>query len=95
MNVKPYPFILYEKALAPNDWPKMFEDTAKLGFDGFEISIDESDYRLARLNWSSKECLPVIRAAKDAGVRLQSLCFSGQRRFPAIWTESWKGSMTP
>jgi predicted hexulose-6-phosphate isomerase len=82
MNVKPYPFILYEKALAPNDWPKMFEDTAKLGFDGFEISIDESDYRLARLNWSSKECLPVIRAAKDAGVRLQSLCFSGQRRFP-------------
>lgn len=82
MNTKSYPFILYEKALVPHDWSKMFNDAASLGFDGFEISIDESDHRLSRLDWSPQECMAVIQAAKSAGIRLQSLCFSGQRRFP-------------
>ena len=82
MNHKSYPFILYEKALVPGDWPRMFADTAQLGFDGFEISIDESDQRLSRLDWSAQDCMTVIRAAKDAGISLQSLCFSGQRRYP-------------
>lgn len=77
-----HPLILYEKALMPHDWPRMFADAAALGFDGFEISVDESDARLSRLDWTEKECMAVIRAAKDAGVLLQSLCFSGQRRFP-------------
>lgn len=76
------PLILYEKALMPHDWPKMFADTAALGFDGFEISVDESDARLARLDWTEQECMAVIRAAKNTGILLQSLCFSGQRRFP-------------
>lgn len=77
-----YPFVLYEKALMPHSWQEMFADTAKLGFDGFELSIDESDARLARLDWTREECLSVARAAADAGILLQSLCFSGQRRFP-------------
>ncbi len=82
MSAKRFPLVLYEKALMPHEWSKMFEDTAQLGFDGFEISVDESDGRLARLDWTEQDCLHVIRAAKDAGVLLQSLCFSGQRRFP-------------
>ena len=77
-----FPLILYEKALMPHDWPQMLSETAELGFDGFEVSIDESDARLARLDWTEKTCLSVIRAAQDAGIALQSLCFSGQRRFP-------------
>ena len=82
MNEFPYPLILYEKALMPHDWPRMFYETAELGFQGLELSVDESDARLARLDWSDRTCLCVARAAKEAGVRLQSLCFSGQRRFP-------------
>ena len=82
MNEFPYPLILYDKALMPHDWPRMFYETAELGFQGLELSVDESDARLARLDWSDRTCLCVARAAKEAGVRLQSLCFSGQRRFP-------------
>ncbi len=77
-----YPFVLYEKAVMPGVWARMFDDASSAGFDGFEISVDESDSRLARLDWSDKQCLEVVAAARDAGVRLQSLCFSGQRRFP-------------
>ena len=47
-----FPLILYEKALMPHDWPQMLSETAELGFDGFEVSIDESDARLARLDWT-------------------------------------------
>jgi len=82
MPINKFPLVLYEKALMPHEWSRIFADTAELGFDGFEISIDESDLHLARLDWTEQDCLPVIRAAKDAGVLLQSLCFSGQRRFP-------------
>jgi len=77
-----YPFVIYEKAMIPGEWPRMLNDAAEAGFDGFEISIDESDERLERLDWSDKKCMSVIRAARDAGVHLQSLCFSGQRRYP-------------
>ena len=66
----------------PNTWSKMFDDVANLGFDGIEISIDESDERLARLDWTEKDCLSLISQAKQSGVLLQSVCFSGQRRFP-------------
>lgn len=79
---KRFPLVLYEKALVPGSFERMFEDTAKLGFAGFELSVDESDMRLARLDWSDKDVIPVIIAAKQAGIKLQSLCFSGQRRFP-------------
>ena len=82
MAVRKFSLVLYEKALMPHDWSKMFSDTAQLGFDGFEISVDETEERLSRLDWTEKDCLPVIRAAKENGVALQSLCFSGQRRFP-------------
>ncbi len=77
-----YPFVIYEKAMVPGEWPRMLADAAKAGFDGLEISVDESDARLARLDWGDRECLSLITDARQAGVRLQSLCFSGQRRFP-------------
>lgn len=82
MSVQESPLVIYEKALMPHEWSKMFDDTAELGFTGFEVSIDESDMRLARLDWDEKEYLPIIAAAKQSGIVLQSLCFSGQRRFP-------------
>ena len=47
---------LYEKALDPADsWKTRLEKTKALGFDYMEISIDESDARLARLDWTSQQ----------------------------------------
>ncbi|MDY4064217.1 MAG: xylulose 5-phosphate 3-epimerase, partial [Ligilactobacillus agilis] len=43
---------IYEKAL-PHDltWEERLELVRKLGFNFLELSIDESDERLARLDW--------------------------------------------
>ena len=46
---------LYEKALPPSlTWAERLCTAKKLGFDFVEISIDEADERLARLDWSEE-----------------------------------------
>ena len=56
---------LYEKALNPAlSWLDRLSTAKSLGFDFVEISIDESDERLARLDWS-----PAERAALHPGKR--------------------------
>ncbi len=77
-----YPIGVYEKSLYVKNLDQMFEDASRIGFDLFEISIDESDLRLDRLNWNKEERNHVIKAAADAGIRLYSICFSGHRKYP-------------
>ena len=45
------PFGIYEKAIKPQEWEKMFADASSAGYQNYEISLDESDARLARLHW--------------------------------------------
>ncbi len=47
-----------------------------------ELSIDESDERLGRLEWPLAERLAFTRAALLAGIRVPSMCLSAHRRFP-------------
>lgn len=74
---------IYEKAL-PKDmtWLNRLELAHSLGFDFVEMSIDETDERLARLDWTSAERLAVIQAVHKTGVKIMSICLSGHRRFP-------------
>ena len=44
--------------------------------------MDESDERLSRLDWSAVQRLDLLRASRETGVRLPSLCLSGHRRYP-------------
>ena len=47
---------LYEKALpAEWSWERRLSAARELGFDYMEISIDETDGRMARLWWSRAE----------------------------------------
>ena len=73
---------IYEKALLTRPLPEMFGDAARAGFDNFEISLDEADMRLDRLEWSFDQCAAVRRSAAESGVQLFSACLSGHRRFP-------------
>ena len=41
------PFGIYEKAIKPQEWEKMFADASSAGYQNYEISLDESDARLA------------------------------------------------
>lgn len=77
------PLGIYEKAL-PNafSWDEKMKAAAAAGFDFLEISIDESDERLARLDWGDAE-IETLRHLMDAtGIRIPTMCLSGHRRFP-------------
>ncbi|TFG58766.1 MAG: L-ribulose-5-phosphate 3-epimerase [Spirochaetales bacterium] len=74
---------LYEKGLpAELGWPERLETAKKAGFDFIEISIDESDERLARLDWSLREKSAFMKAKADSGVFVPTMCLSGHQRFP-------------
>ena len=74
---------IYEKALPKDiDWVERIKLVKECGYDFVEISIDETDERLARLDWSDDEINKIHKALIDNGVRIPSMCFSGHRRFP-------------
>ena len=74
---------LYEKAL-PNSfsWEEKLDETKNLGFDFLEISIDESDEKRSRLDWSDEDIYALRHLCEERQVPLQSMCLSTHRRFP-------------
>ena len=44
--------------------------------------LDETDARLARLDWSPEQRLALVKAVAETGVRVPSMCLSAHRRFP-------------
>lgn len=74
---------IYEKAL-PQDlsWQEKFELTHDLGFNFLEFSIDESDERLARLDWTPQQRTDFRHAMWATHSRINTLMLSGHRRYP-------------
>ena len=74
---------LYEKALPKAiSWEERLDLTRKTGFDFLEISIDDTDERLARLEWTAGEKKNILGLIDKTGVKIQSLSLSAHRRFP-------------
>ncbi|BDZ32313.1 L-ribulose-5-phosphate 3-epimerase [Lactiplantibacillus sp. WILCCON 0030] len=74
---------IYEKALPKADsWLERLQLVHQLGFNFIELSVDESDERLARLNWTKEQRTEVRDASWNTGVRIHTLMLSGHRRFP-------------
>ena len=81
--MKKLPVGIYEKALPFNvDWPERLAKAKGVGFDFVEISIDESDERLSRLDWPAKERANLRAAIADSGVPIITMCLSGHRKYP-------------
>jgi hexulose-6-phosphate isomerase len=77
------PLGIYEKALPKEvTWPARLGLARELGFDFVELSIDESDQRLARLDWPAAERGRLRQAVAQSGTTVPSMCLSGHRRFP-------------
>ena len=77
------PIGLYEKALPKNlSWNERLTLTRQTGFDFLEMSIDDTDERLARLDWTKKEKKDIKNLVENTGVKIQSLSLSAHRRFP-------------
>ncbi len=74
---------LYEKALPKSlTWEERLNLTRKTGFDFLEVSIDDTDERQARLDWTPTERKNIRDLVDKTGVKIQSLSLSGHRRFP-------------
>lgn len=81
--MKKLPIGIYEKALPFNvDWYERLTVARYAGFDFVEISIDESDERLIRLDWSARERANLRQAIASTGLPLTTMCLSGHRKFP-------------
>ena len=82
-DYRDFSFGLYEKALpADLSWPERLEQAREAGYDFIEISIDESDERLSRLDWDSQEKRKLREAVDETGVFIPTMCLSGHQRYP-------------
>lgn len=59
----PYLLGLYEKSMPGTlSIPEKLSEARQAGFDFLELSIDETDEKLARLEWGRKEIRQVLDA---------------------------------
>ncbi len=80
---KNYRLGLYEKSI-PNEygWDLKFSNARESGFDYLEMSIDESEEKLARLEWSNEKIHQLASIADFENMKIGSICLSGHRKYP-------------
>lgn len=74
---------LYEKAL-PTDlsWDERMKIAKDAGYDFLEISIDETDERMRRVQWSKSERNELLEAIRKHDMPVLTMCLSGNRKYP-------------
>lgn len=83
MQNKKYHIGLYEKAMpAALSWREKLECARDCGYDFVEISIDETDRRLQRLEWTAAQRAQLRETMQEVGVPIRSMCLSGHRKYP-------------
>lgn len=81
--MKKYAIGLYEKAMPKSlDWRALLQCANECGYDFVEISIDESAFRLSRLNWTKEERLKLVSLTQESGIPIRSMCLSAHRKYP-------------
>ena len=81
--MRPYMLGLYEKAMPEHlSLDELLSAAKQAGFDFVEISIDETDARLARLDWNAAERARLLDSITEVGMPLGSMCLSAHRRYP-------------
>lgn len=80
---KAYTLGLYEKSMpADLSWAEKLTAAGEAGFDFVEISIDETDAKLGRLDMPKAERLELVRLMYETGVPIRTMCLSGHRKYP-------------
>lgn len=81
--MKAYTLGLYEKAM-PSDlsWREKLTAAKQAGFDFLEISIDETDAKLSRLDMSQEERAGLLSMMSGVGLPIRTMCLSGHRKYP-------------
>ena len=67
-----YKLGIYEKALpADLSWEERLDVARQGGFDYLEMSVDETDARLARLEWTPFRRKALVRTMDETGLPIQ------------------------
>lgn len=78
-----YKLGVYEKAIPSElSWEDRLIIAKDAGYDYFEMSIDESDDKLSRLDWSRKERKELYDITVKVGIPFESICLSAHRKYP-------------
>lgn len=80
--MKEYTLGLYEKSM-PNflSWKEKLNCTKECGFDTVEISIDETEEKLSRLDMTIEERKQLVDMMFKCGVEIRTMCLSGHRKY--------------
>ncbi len=81
--MKAYSIGLYEKSM-PSDltWEEKLIAAKEAGYDFVEISIDETDNKLGRLDMGKEERQELLQLMDKIGLPIRTMCLSGHRKFP-------------
>ena len=78
-----YSLGLYEKAIpVGKSFAEMFGIAKACGFDRLEISVDETDWRLERLDWNAEKQRELGNLSRAMECPLLTMCLSGHRKYP-------------
>ena len=81
--MKAYTIGLYEKAMPGTlSWKEKMLAAKKAGYDFIEISIDETDEKLNRLDMSRDERIELLFLMFETGIPIRTMCLSGHRKYP-------------
>lgn len=74
---------LYEKSMPDTlSLQEKLEASKNAGYDFLELSIDESDARLSRLDWTQDQRFELVKAMYETGQPIKTICLSGHRKYP-------------
>ena len=81
--MRTYTLGLYEKSMPSQlSWKEKLEAAKTTGFDFVEISIDETEEKLKRLDMSRAERMEMVNLMKIVEMPIRTMCLSGHRKYP-------------
>lgn len=81
--MKAYTLGLYENAMPSTlSWKEKMLAAKKAGYDFIEISIDETDDKLSRLDMTRQERAELVDLMEETGMPIRTMCLSGHRKYP-------------
>ncbi len=80
--MKAYALGLYEKAMpAALSWKEKLEAAKEAGYDYVELSIDDSEARMERLDMPKEERLALIELTYETGIPIRTMCVSALTKY--------------
>lgn len=80
--MKAYALGLYEKAMpAALSWKEKLEAAKEAGYDYVELSIDDSEEKIGRLDMPKEERLALVETMYEVGIPIRTMCVSALTRY--------------